>query len=421
MKTTFCLLALPAILHAADFHMTPTGAGTRNGSSWDNALDQKALASTVNDTMQPGDRLLLGGGTYSDPKLTIAKGGTAGSPKKIEGVDRGQGLPIFQGTWSVDAPTKGATAIRIEPGVSHVAMKGLRLKGFVIGVLAPQVKQAAERTHWVFDDVDIEQARHPFYLSDCDDLELLNCDAKRYSKHGFRFDQGCDRVTLRHCTADCSEGDPEWEKKTELFPFGFSLNDSGTPNTAFTFEDCLATNNLMPLQTTKYKNGDGFVVEGNSTGVSFLRCRAIRNQDGGYDLKVRDVQLTGCLALGNSRNFRIWNTGTLTNCLAAWGGTGLWNNGGPLTVTRSTFHALKEGVMTDDKATAPVTLKDCLISETTRSHHQTASGNIILETTTILPKGTPAGFLRPDAKWDGLGDAMNTPTGKGYQSPPSAK
>ena len=87
--------------------------------------------------------------------------------------------------------------------------------------------------------------RHGFYVSDCDDLVLTDCDLKRYSKHGFRCEMGCDRVTMRRCTADCSEGDAEWEKKTELFPFGFNVNDGGTPNTALTFTDCLARNNLM--------------------------------------------------------------------------------------------------------------------------------------------------------------------------------
>src|SRR5262249_18364521 len=160
------------------------------------------------------------------------------------------------------------------------------------------------RSHLVFDNVDLEQFRYGMYLADCDDMQLTDCDLKRYSKHGFRFDQGCDRVTLKHCIADCSEGDAEWEKKTELFPFGFNLNDKGAPNTAFVFEDCLAANNRMPLQKKNYKNGDGYVLEGITSNVTFLRCRAILNQDGGFDVKVADVRLTDCVAIGNSKGFR---------------------------------------------------------------------------------------------------------------------
>jgi len=266
--------------------------------------------------------------------------------------------------------------------------------------------------------------RHGYYLSDCDDLRLSGCDLKRYSKHGFRFDQGCDRVTVEKCTADCSEGDAEWEKKTELFPFGFNVNDGGEPNTALAFTDCLARNNLMPLQTTHYKNGDGFVMESNTAGVTLVRCRSIRNQDGGFDLKVHDVKLEGCVSIGNSRNYRIWTTATLTNCFSGFAGTGLWCNGGPITVDHCTFHALKiAAIMTDDHATAPVTLRDCLISASPPTR-KTARGEIVLGNTTIADEGDPKkdpAYVHPDPNWDGLGDAMNSRTFPGYHATPSQK
>jgi len=281
-----------------------------DGGSWEHALDQEALGRVVNEMMKPGDRLLLGGGTYNDAVLVIFKGGSPGLPKSIVGVDRGEGLPVFSGRWSYESRTQGATALRIESGVAHVIIEGLRIKGYVTGVQAAAVKGGAPRSHLVFSDVDIEQMRHGFYLAGCDDLQIKGCELKRYSKHAFRFDQGCDRVTIQQCAADCSEDDAGWEKMTELFPFGFLVNDGGAPNTAFLFEDCLSSNNLMPLQTTSYKNGDGFVVEENASDVAFVRCRALRNQDGGFDLKVRDVHLTGGVAIGNSRGYRVWNTGT---------------------------------------------------------------------------------------------------------------
>jgi hypothetical protein len=330
---------------------------------------------------------------------------------------------VFSGTWSVDAPAKGAVALRIGPGVSHFVIEHLRLRGYAMGVLAPPAKNAP-RTHLTFLDVDIEQMRHGYYLSDCDDLRLSGCDLKRYSKHGFRFDQGCDRVTVEKCTADCSEGDAEWEKKTELFPFGFNVNDGGEPNTALAFTDCLARNNLMPLQTTHYKNGDGFVMESNTAGVTLVRCRSIRNQDGGFDLKVHDVKLEGCVSIGNSRNYRIWTTATLTNCFSGFAGTGLWCNGGPITVDHCTFHALKiAAIMTDDHATAPVTLRDCLISASPPTR-KTARGEIVLGNTTIADEGDPKkdpAYVHPDPNWDGLGDAMNSRTFPGYHATPSQK
>jgi hypothetical protein len=362
------LLLFPGALCAADLYLTPTGAGKKDGSNWENALAQGALNETLNERMKPGDRLMLGGGTYPDALLKVATGGAPGKPKAIIGVDRGAGLPLFSSNWSVDHPDKGPTCISLEPGVSHVTMQHLRIKGYCFGVKA-HVSPAAPRTHLAFDDVDVEQQRHGYYLSDCDDLLIENCDLKRYSKHGFRFDQGCDRVAVRKCTADCSEGDEVWETKTEIFPFGFTVNDGGAPNTKLTFEDCVTRNNRKSNQgSIKYTNGDGFVVEANSQEVTFTRCRAFRNQDGGFDLKVAGVRLTNCIATGHRRDFRIWHSGTLTNCFAGWSTTGLWCKEGSVTADHCTFHQHKNSaVEVEDKATAPVVLADCLVSSVAAS------------------------------------------------------
>jgi hypothetical protein len=413
-----------SLLVAADLHMTSAGAGKKDGSSWENALDQKSLDTAVNETLKPGDRLLLGGGEYKGATLTLSKGGESGKPKTILGIDRGQGLPIFKSNWSVDMPTKGSTAINIGPGASHFTVQGLRINNYAYCVMAAAEKGNAPkpRTNLIFDDVDLEQCRHGWYLSECDDLTLKYCDLKRYSKHGFRFEGGCNRVTLTDCTADCTEGDDEWAKKTELFPFGYSLNDGGLPNTDFVFTRCLAANNLMPLQKNKYKNGDGFVVEGNSQNVAFNACRAIHNQDGGFDLKVDAVRLTDCVAIGNSRNIRLWKTAELTNCFTGFAKTGLWINHGDVTVKNCTFYELSTvGVQTDDKATLPTTLTNCILANVGKVWTKSAKGDVVIKDSIqfgkVLPDKDPE-FMTADAKWNGLGKGMNSQTypKKGYQA-----
>lgn len=408
---------LPGDADAADYFLIPQGAGNQNGTSWENALAQQSLSDIVNKTMKPGDRLLLGGGVYKDARLTISAGGIAGSPKTILGVDRGQGLPVFASTWSEENPDKGATAVQIKPGAGHLVLEGLRIEDYKNCVLVSAGKEGANCPNLVFNDVDMRRFRHGFYLSDCDDLHLQGCDLRRYTKHGFRFEQGCDRVTLKQCTADCSEGDADWETKTELFPFGFIVNNGGTPNSHFEFEDCLAQNNQMPLQKKRYKNGDGFVVEGNTSDVRFLRCRAIRNQDGGFDLKVDGVQLVDCVALGNSRNIRIWKSATLKNCFSAWASCGLWCNGGPIAVDRSTFHELRTAaVQTDDKANQPVTLRECLITSCPQIHRKTARGKVETDGTVVVDQSADARYVMPSPEWNGLGAAFNSRaySDKGY-------
>ena len=422
------VLALGA-LHAgaADLYLTPEGAGKKDGSGWQNALSQAEFAATVNGKMQPGDRLMLGGGNYANMSLKITAGGAAGKPKVIEGVDRGAGLPTFTSNWTIEQPDKGATAISFDPDVSYVSIVHLRIKNYCFGIHNLPAGDKP-RTHLVFDDIDVEQARHPFYLADCDDLLIQNCDIKRYSKHGFRFDQGCDRVTVRKCTADCSEGDAVWETKTEIFPFGFSLNDGGTPNTEFLFEDCVTRNNLKSNQMKggqpiRYTNGDGFVIEGNSRGVTFTRCRSLHNQDGGFDLKVADVKLTGCIATGNRRDYRIWTSGTLTNCFGGWSTVGLWSKSGAVTATRCTFHEERGmAAEAEDKATSAITLNDCLITSSTAAT-KPAKSMVNLKNTVVVTPGSPGkdpGYPKVDPKWDGTGNAMDSAAypDKGYRSKP---
>jgi hypothetical protein len=406
-------------LAAREYFVTVHGSGSRDGANWENAAGADRLTALFNETMQPGDRLLMGGGTYRALTLVLSRGGEAGRVKEWVGVDRGEGLPVFDGDWSVERPAHGATAIQIAPGVSHVTLRRIRIRGYVHGIRAPAVPSGSARSHLRFEDVGMEQMRHGFHLADCDDLQFRACVLKRYTKHGFRFEQGCNRVRLEQCVADCTDGDSAWETRTELFPFGYLVNDGGRPNTGFVFKDCVARHHVMPLQTNRYRNGDGFVVEGNASDVEFVRCRSIRNQDAGFDIKVRDVRLQDCVAVGNSRGFRIWHTGTLDNCFAGWGTVALWNNGGPVQARRCTFHALSDAaVMTDDAAAREVTLVDCRISATATSHRNTARGVVVLRGTVLDAHSGDGNDRALAQEWDGLGDAMDSKSdpGKGYSS-----
>ncbi|HSV74180.1 MAG TPA: right-handed parallel beta-helix repeat-containing protein [Chthonomonadales bacterium] len=406
------------LAQARELHLTAGGAGSRSGVSWQHAFAAAQLQTVVNETMEPGDRLLVGGGTYRGVALVVSRGGEPGYDKQIVGVDLGEGLPRLCGDWSVERPAVGHTAIRIEAGVSHVTLRGVRIQGYRIGVHAPAVPGGAARTHLRLDDVRIEQARYGLHLANCDDVQLRDCVVRRYTKHGFRFEQGCDRVTLRRCIADCSEGDPSWEARTELLPFGFFLNTSSIPHSAFLFEHCVARNNMMPLQQASFKNGDGFVVERSASGVRFVGCRSLRSQDGGFDLKARDVRLTDCVAVGNSRGFRLWSAGVLRNCFAGWGNVGLWVNGGPVRAYRCTFHEMADAaVVTDDAAEQGTTLVDCLVTAAA-AQRNTGRGTVTFQGTVVLADSDDARYPRPARDWDGLGNHMDSARHphKGYRS-----
>lgn len=409
--------------HAAEIYVTPAGAGEKDGTSWDSAYDANLLSKVVSE-LQAGDLLLIEGGIYDGVTLDIQGQGSADSPITIRGVDRGNGLPTLKHTWTVEAPGKGATAIRLGEKAAYVTVRNLRLDGYRTGVLADKTSSGQGRTHLRFDDIDLQHCRYGFYLSDCNQVQIENCDLVRYSKHGFRLEQGCNHVTFQQCVADCSQADPEWEKHTELLPFGFNVNSGGRPNTHITFINCTAANNMMPLQKNRYKNGDGFVVEGNAQDVQFENCRGIRNQDAGYDLKVADVKLKNCIGMGNGRQMRIWTTATIENCYFGYGGTGLWCNGGPITAKDCTFYNLSVAAMTDDRAKQKIMLSHCLIANCQTIKRQTASGGgVLLEETKVIepqetsqPSEKPA--TRPVPPWDGIGQplAPETTTNQGYHA-----
>lgn len=354
------ILCLGPSSDARDYWVSPDGSGAKDGSSQENRANANAVQKLL-DQLEPGDRLILGSGSYPKLKLVVKKSGTAEKPIAIIGQGK-SGIPSLDSDWTIGSARKGPTAIFLEPGVSHVVFHDLAIRGYQFGIQAPLREGAPPRSGLVFKNVDMQQIRHGFYLSACSDLKFDDCDLKSYSKHGFRFESACSNVTLKNCSADCTGGDPNWEKYTEEFPFGYIVNDGGAPNTNFLFEDCKAFNNLMPLQKTRYKNGDGFVVEGNSENVVFRRCIAMNNQDGGFDLKVKDVQLEGCVAMYNKRDFRIWTTGQLTTCYAGWSQVGIWTKGGPVVAERCTIAGWKSAPVEAEDAPVGIELRKCLLA-----------------------------------------------------------
>lgn len=402
------LLAVP--LFPADLYLTPAGAGTKDGSTWENALDAAALAKTVNETLKAGDTLNLGGGEYRDVTLKIETGGQDGQPKKLLGVERDGKWPTFVCSWTIEKPDKGEIAIDLGAGVSHLQISHLRLKGYRYGVRA-QKDGDKGRKNLLFDDVDLEQFEYGFYLSHCDDLVVRGCDLKRYAKHGFRLQEGCDRVQYISCVADCSEGDAAWETKTELLPFGFLVGDAGDPNTSISFFDCRATNNMKTNQKQKYVNGDGFVVEGNARDVSFQRCVSIRNNDGGFDLKP-PVKLVDCVAFRNKRSFRIWSQGQLENCVAGYDvDCSLWaKEKAQVVATRCTFVDDKQACVRAESAST-VTLTRCLIAMSGEmKDRRPVVGQAKLEETEVYTPGngkTDPAFAAKE-EWDGRGTGMDS-------------
>ena len=352
-------------------YVTPGGAGAKTGLNWENAYPKSSIVSAWNE-VGAGGIVYIGSGSYSmTSQLTLAGGGEAGAPRKIIGVDRGSGLPVFTGNWSKSSPSKGINFLILGADTNHCWIENLVLNNFRTGLGFSSA--AGARSDFTIRNVDMNGVREGVLFavnSVVTQVSIEDCDLIGFTKHGVRFQGGASQVTLRRCVADA--GGQTYA--TEPFQMGFHVNAPPDGTTLsnndhdISFEDCTARNSYWNTGT-KYWQGDGFVGERDSYNIHFLRCRAFDNTDGGWDIKSDNITLTDCVALRNKRNYRIWGTATLTNCVGAYatklGGSGtaagLWTSG-QVTARFCTFHDNGIEVHLDGSA-ARLTFEDSIASK----------------------------------------------------------
>jgi hypothetical protein len=364
---------------AKTYHILPQAAGQKDGSTWQHALGIHSAQALINETLKPGDQLHLGSGEYRDVEINLTAAGQKAAPIHIRGIDTGSGLPVFCDQWSEHKPDKGSLPFTFGQTAAWITLSHLHIRDCMTGITASIIKKGRPRPGLRFEHITMQRIRHGFYLSDCEDLLIQDCTLHHYTKHGYRLESGCSDVTLRRCLADCSQGQASWEKLTESLPFGYFANGNTKPNQRLTFDQCTALNNLMPHQTSSYKNGDGFVIEERTLEVRLVKCRAERNQDGGFDIKSKNICLEDCVALNNSRNFRLWSRAEMTGCFSGLASTGLWSKNGPITATHCTFHKLQTAVEVDDDANATIQLRHCLLHQVKAPINEGTGGQLDMD------------------------------------------
>ncbi|WP_269541435.1 right-handed parallel beta-helix repeat-containing protein [Cerasicoccus fimbriatus] len=432
LLTVALSLAALTQLNAADYYMTPTGASSQDGSDWANALPKTELATTLNTTMGPGDTLYLGSGDYGSSSFSLASNGSAGSPKSIIGVDTGSGLPYFSGdpTWTRTNPDNGKWQIITVKG-DYWVVENLELSHVRYGIKNTNSDTA---NHVTFRNIKIHNVRHGVYLSYVDNATFENLTVQEYTKHAYRLDRGCDNVTFIDCLADMTAGDTSWWDHAESFPFGFVVYNGGTANSNVVFDGCVAMDNRRNNQGISYWNGDGFVVEGNTSGTTeFIGCISLNNEDAGYDIKAA-ATFVDCVSVANYRGYRLWHTTkTLENCVATFPyrrstgtpagdetGSGVWTQNGSSTLSNFTFHG-NAGTAAHEDGSGSLSFTDSILSFSGASGSFT-SGSVTLGAGTVTYRpgsGTDPDFVNASDTWNGIGNAMNSQTytdTKGYYS-----
>ena len=446
----FVVCCLVSGLAAADtFYATPSGAGSKNGTSWSNAIDETQIQSFFNNSMGAGDTLQLGSGTYDLPddgsgnRLKIYGSGTSSADKVLMGVDTGAGRPLLLGDWSVTSPETGgdsASGIWINTNVKYITFTGFDIYGMKLGVITSSSGGISDIT---FSDLNIQNTNTGFYLRGVSSSIIEECTISQYHKRGVRFVSGCSFIEVENVQADCNLGNTSWPTN---YPAGFGMDNSSTVHD-ITYRYCVSRNNYFPLGTS-YWNGDGFVAENSVYNIAYYNCEAYDNTDGGWDEKSKAAYLENCISMRNKRNYRVWNVngskisgGTgeytrLVNCIGAYassaGGSGsvdcFWTNG-LVDVQNSTFHnGPSNAVHVEYYAThnTIAVFTDCIISQ----DNVYGTGNITLHenntTITLVDtatykagvSGTDPNYINPSQSWEGEpAGAFNSQTygsSKGY-------
>jgi len=364
-------LLLAANLFATDLYLTPSGSGDKSGSSWENAAAPASFPALC-DSLENGSTLYFGSGEYDDASYTIEGGN--GSVKIIAGKDTGGGLPIFRSHLDPRTKKGGKTLFSLARGADNLHIKDLKLDGYQTAV------RFAGNHDVVIENVDVTHTLDAFWIDGGSNsatdpgntsLSFKDCDVKFFVKRGFRILNGNKNLQFINCHVDAGGA----EYAFEPFAIGFHIQggakQSHVEDTNITFTDCSAANSYHN-GGAGYWNGDGFASEDQSNNLTFIRCIAWGNTDGGWDLKSDNVKLTDCIGIQNKRNFRFWGKNlSMVNCLSAFAEgnkhiAGLWLKGGTdILLERCTFWESTISVE-DESAEKPVkiAIKDSLIGQT---------------------------------------------------------
>lgn len=413
-----------------DQYVTVTGAGDKSGKDLANARAATDLQAAI-DAAGPGNTVYIGSGDYQIKGLKVSAGGSgADKVKTITGKDTGAGLPVFKSNFDKNnAEKSGITLFFVNPGVQHLVIKDIKAEKIRMAVVLKGSNDGV-----TIDNVDVTESRDALWIEGpSKDIVVKNCDIKLYTKKAARFFGGVQNVQVSNCHVDA--GGKDWA--IEVFPTGFQVGVKGAaPDSHITFTDCSAANNWHMAGPDKYWNADGFCAEAMVSDLTFIRCIAYGNTDGGWDIKAARAKFVDCISIANKRNFRVWpdpgaDGTTFENCLSAYAidygnrghQVGIWiKAGGDVTLKNVTSWGEPIGIKVENPSENPaktvVKLEKCLIDAKTLT--SLADGTDLQNDGSVLQKAeeeTHAKVKKPSNEWRGGDDAFDCTSqpGLGYR------
>jgi serralysin len=296
------------------FYISPTGSGSRSGSSTGNAATINDLPRLV-AAANPGDeiRLLADKGSYKVTKqIAIAAGGTADAPITIRGADSsGNAMKAtFVGTRATDwkpGTANGSELFRLLDGADHLKFTDLTTKNFGNGVfriganienLTITRVNASNVARFIENNASGDESS-----ASVNGLRVEDVTVSGYSQNAIRLKYNSRNVTLHNVVGD------GMRVNGGLVLSGVALD--GTVHDVL-FDHVTMKNNYGRGSSSEYWNGDGFVAEGGTYNLTFRDTVSSGNTDAGYDIKGDNVSFIRASANGNTKNFRLWGNQSVT-------------------------------------------------------------------------------------------------------------
>lgn len=374
------------------FYITPTGAGSRDGSSWESAGSLVNLPVLIGRA-GPGGKVLIRAdmGDYTITRqIDMRIGGEPDRPVIVMGVDSA-GRPMnatIVGTradpYRPDGPP-GPAVFRLGRGANHLRFQHLSFRNqgngcfYVSGDISDLAIEHVDATNVrrFFENYAARSAGS----ATIDGLTIRNVKVRGFSKGAIRLQYDTHNVVLEDILGDSERQD------RDNFAEGIALEG--------TVHDVLVRRVTMRnSQDTlhEYWNGDGFTDEKDTYRIRFEDTVASGNTDGGYDLKSNETVLLRAVAEDNKHNFKLWGKGvTIDTCVGRGphrrGGTGVQDQmeilkGADVTVTRCEFSD-SDPMTTVFHVETDARLR---VEDTRVSKHPTAASSLVEQGGTLLLK-----------------------------------
>ncbi|WP_168119515.1 sugar-binding protein [Paenibacillus sp. HB172176] len=416
-----------------DRYVTPSGAGSKDGSSWSNAFegDKSGGLQTAWDATGVTNTLHVGSGTYSVPQtLTLKGGGTdLQHMKKLVGADTGSGLPVFEGDFTL-ANQGSRKFINVPLGVSYWWIQDINIQKYFYGIYANGQHEGIRILN-----VDMSDMSDGVYLwgkatranpdAGSHDIVIKDSDSVNYTKSAVRFRNGNYNASVINSTGDAG-GQANWTNGN--FPMGFRIGNSPESQYIFdhdiVFQDVTSSNSWHEAGSN-YWNGDGFAAERQTYNLTYIRSKAFDSTDGGFDDKSLNPVYINTVAFGNKRNYRVWSQGKamFINAVGGYsykrggssGAPGLWvgGTGGKAELYYSTLYNDTNREIELDNSTNQVDVYHSIIGTTTGTSLYTTNGGQFTSTNSDMyiagVQGADPQFVNgTNSSWDGNGNDFNS-------------